>query len=177
MLALGLVQCGVLLTLEGSARRWLSRSGPWTATVLVNGTIMTVYLWHVTAMAWVIGIARLLGGYGMHLRPGTGAWWATRPLWLAALVAMLFVVVAIFGRFERTSGPSPGARLPWWRTLTGALHVCGGLASLAYRGIGSDGFLGIRLASVLAVFAGAAMLGVFHVPWWRKAAAETGRAE
>ena len=49
MLALGVTQMGILLALESPVQRWLSRLGPWTATLLVNGMIMTIYLWHLTA--------------------------------------------------------------------------------------------------------------------------------
>jgi tetratricopeptide (TPR) repeat protein len=43
-------------------RRWLRKIHPWAITVLVNGTIMTIYLWHVTAMCLIIGLAGMLGG-------------------------------------------------------------------------------------------------------------------
>ena len=39
-----------------SLRRWLERLAPWTATVLVNGLIMTVFLWHMTAAVLFLGL-------------------------------------------------------------------------------------------------------------------------
>ena len=65
LLALGVFQLGLVLSVEAPVRRWLERVGPWTATVLVNGTIMTLYLWHVTALVLVVGAANLLGGVGL----------------------------------------------------------------------------------------------------------------
>jgi hypothetical protein len=164
MLALGALQAGLLLALERPARRWLARIGPWTATVLINGTIMSVYLWHLTAMAWIIGLANLAGGFGLRLVPGSGIWWGTRPVWLAVLLAGLLLVLALFGRFERLAGPRPGSSLPAWRTLGGALLVGAGLAILAYAGIGAEGAPGIRWGVLLATFAGAAMLGISPLP-------------
>jgi peptidoglycan/LPS O-acetylase OafA/YrhL len=161
LLALGVLQTGLLLSLEGAARRWLRRITPWSATVLINGTIMSVYLWHLTTMAWIIGLANLAGGFGLHLPPGSAAWWATRPLWLALLLAALLAVLLLFGRFERLAGPRPGSALPVWRTCGGALLACTGLALLALDGIGGDGFLGIRWGVILLTFAGGALLGMY----------------
>ena len=89
MLALGCLQCGLLLALERPARRWLSRTTPWAATVVVNGMIMTVFLWHLTAMVLLIGMAVRLGGVGLGLQPGSAAWWTTRPLWMLVLALCL----------------------------------------------------------------------------------------
>jgi len=56
-------------------RRWLDGPRAWAATVLVNGTIMTVYLWHLTVLALLVGLAFLVGGFGLHFVPGSGQWW------------------------------------------------------------------------------------------------------
>jgi hypothetical protein len=164
LLALGCLQTGLLLVLERPARRWLGRTGPWTAAVLVNGTIMSLYLWHLTTMAWIIGLANLAGGFGLRLEPGSGGWWITRPLWLAVLLAALLPVLALFGRFERLSGAKGGKAPPAWRSCTGAAVVCAGLALLALYGIGGgDAVLGIRWCVLLTTFAGAALAGI---PLW-----------
>ena len=60
LLALGIAQSGAVLALEGPARRLLARPTPWTATVLVNGMIMSLYLWHMTALIAVVGLASAL---------------------------------------------------------------------------------------------------------------------
>jgi len=161
LLVLGILQTGLLLSLERPARRWLRQVTPWAATVLINGTIMSVYLWHLTTMAWIIGLANLAGGVGLHLQPGSATWWATRPLWLALLLAALFLVLLLFGRFERLAGPRPGSAPALWRTCGGALLACTGLALLALHGIGGDGFLGIRWGVILMTFAGGALLGIY----------------
>jgi hypothetical protein len=51
----------------------------WTATVLMNGMIMTVDLWHLTAFVLVMTVCWvLLGGWGLDQVPGSPAWWASR---------------------------------------------------------------------------------------------------
>ena len=50
LLALGAFQFGLLLALESPMRRALDGLRLWTATVLINSMIMTVYLWHITVM-------------------------------------------------------------------------------------------------------------------------------
>lgn len=157
MLAIGLAQTGVLLAAEGPMRRWLRRRLPWTATVLVNGLIMTVFLWHVTAATLLIGLATRLGGVGLGPEPGTGAWWAARPAWLALYAAGLAGLTLLFGRFERT-GP-PRAVVPW-RLVAGAVLACAGLSVVALRGVGGEGWPGSDLLVLALPFAGAALMGV-----------------
>ncbi|MFN0008359.1 MAG: acyltransferase family protein [Planctomycetota bacterium] len=157
LLALAVMQGGLLLSLQAAARRWLSRAAPWTATILVNGMIMTIYLWHLTAMLFVIALSSAVGGVGLRVDPGSGAWWATRPLWHAVLAIALFPLVLMFGRFERPksrTGSSPRAT----RLLAGAALVCAGLALLALGGVGGDGPLGLRPVVLGITFAGAALI-------------------
>jgi peptidoglycan/LPS O-acetylase OafA/YrhL len=162
MLALGCLQGGLLLSLQGPLRRWLARARPWTATVLVNGMIMTVYLWHLTVMVLLIGLGIALGGVGLGLVPGSTTWWLTRPAWMALLATALVPFIAVFGRLERAGGRA--AALPAWRLVIGSLLVCAGLALIALDGIGADGPLGIRWAVVLSALAGAALAGVRLLP-------------
>jgi hypothetical protein len=126
--------------------------------VLVNGTIMTLYLWHVTVMVLMVGLANLLGGVGLGFVPGTSSWWSTRPIWIALLACVLSVFVALFGRFEQTARAGAATPLAAWRGIIGAAGVCGGLTVLALNGIGAEGALGIRIGSVLIALAGAALI-------------------
>jgi hypothetical protein len=148
----------VVFWLETPFRRWLERIGPWTATVLVNGTIMTLYLWHLTVMILVIGLVHWLGDIGLHLRPGSGSWWAARPLWMAVYVAGLAAFVTVFGRFEQTARKGAAASVPAWRAIAGALGVCAGVAMLALGGIGAETALGLRILPAGMVLGGAALI-------------------
>ncbi len=161
MLALGLWQCGLVLTVERPMRRWLERAIPWTGTVLINGMIMTVYLWHLTASTLVIGLALLLGNVGLTIAPGSGVWWAVRPAWLAIYLLTLTPLALMFGRFERGRAGVPSTAA--WRLVVGAALVCAGLALLALGGIGGSGWLGLRLWVLLLPFVGAVLAGVLPV--------------
>jgi hypothetical protein len=163
LLALGAFHFGLVLLLESPIRRWLERLRPWTATVLVNGTIMTLYLWHVTVMVLIIGLVNLLGGIGLGLQPGTWIWWASRPIWIAILAAVLSIFIPVFGRFEQTARTGAAAPIPAWRAVAGAICVCTGLVVLALTGIGAEGLLGIRIWAVIVALAGAAL--VLGLPW------------
>jgi len=157
LIALALAQGGLLLSFQPLLSRWLARAVPWTATVLINGMIMTIYLWHLTAMVLWIGLANVLGGIELSHQPGTGEWWRARPLWIATLAVVLFPLVMIFSRFER---PKAGATTPpAWRLVLGASLLIVGLALLALDGIGGSGWLGLRPVVLALPFAGAALIG------------------
>ena len=160
MLALALVHTGLLLSIEGPMRRWLDRAVPWTATVLVNGMIMTIFLWHLTAATLVVGVALLLGDVGLGVDPATGLWWALRPLWLAVYALALVPCALAFGRLERSG--RGGRSRPGWLLAGGAVVACAGLALLALGGIAADGAgpLGLRLWVLALPFVGAALAGV-----------------
>jgi len=158
MLALGIVQCGLLLSIEAPMRRWLAKPAPWTAVVLINGMIMTVFLWHLTASTLSIGVALLFGGAGLEVAPGSGAWWALRPLWIAVYLLALLPFALGFGRFERSPGSS--REYPGWRLVAGAMLMCGALALLALDGIAGSGWLGLRVGVLIMLFAGAWLAAV-----------------
>ncbi len=158
MLALALVQSGLLLALEVPMRRWLSHARPWTATVLINGMIMTVFLWHLTASTLVIGAALLLGDIGLAVPPGSGTWWAVRPVWMLLYALALIPFAVGFGRFERAS--SKPRTIGAWRLVAGGLLSCGGLALLALSGVAGEGWLGLRVWVLALPFAGAWLAGV-----------------
>lgn len=157
MLALGLAQSGILLSLEAPVRRWLDRVTPWTVTVLINGMIMTIFLWHLTASTLTIGVAMLFGDAGLTIEPGSGLWWVVRPAWMIVYVLALAILAVGFGRFERGGAAAPSAA---WRLVAGAALVCGGLALLALHGIGGEGWLGLRIWLLALPFVGAVLAGV-----------------
>ena len=151
-----------MLALEPWGRSMLDNLNLWTATVLMNGMIMTVYLWHLTAFVLVMTVCWvLLGGWGLDTVPGSGAWWASRPLWFAIYIVVLLPMIAVFGRHERSFGPIRGGRtVPKARVVAGVALICVGLAATAGVTITSpDSALGIRASVVAAPFVGAALMG------------------
>ncbi len=160
LLALAAVQFGVLLSLEAPVRRFLSGSRAWAATVLVNGMIMTVYLWHLTVMVILVAIAFAVGGFGLRIEPGSPEWWLTRPLWIGVLYAVLLPVALVLAPLERRSRPA-GAPVPSAaRQVVGAVLLCFGLARLALFGFGNTPVPGLDAAAFLMAVAGAGIGGV-----------------
>ena len=146
LLTLAIFQAGLILALEGPARRWLARGRVWAGVVLVNGRIMTIYLWHMTAMVVLVGASLLLDGFGLEVAAGTDQWWLTRPLWLAALMATTIPFISVFGRYERP-GPDLRPAPPGWQPVAAVITTCTGLGILAAVGVSdADGLNGIALS-------------------------------
>jgi fucose 4-O-acetylase-like acetyltransferase len=157
LLAFAVLQVGLVLSCEAPVRRWLAGERVWAATVLVNASIMTLYLWHSTVLVLTIGALVALGGPGLGPAPGTAVWWWSRVPWAALLAVLLWPFLALFGRFERAAA---GERVPAaWRLVVGSLLLCGGIGLLSLRGIAADNALGLTPFVVLPL-AGAALAGV-----------------
>ena len=162
LFALGVAQVGLVLSLEPLGRKMLDNLSIWTATVLMNGMIMTVYLWHLTAFVLVMTVMWIgFGGAGLNSVPGTAEWWATRPMWLGVYILALLPMIAIFAKHERSFGPIRGGRtVPKARVVGGVFLICAGLAATAGITITSPtSWSGLNIAVVAAPFVGAALLG------------------
>ncbi len=159
LLALAAAQIGLLLTVERPMRRWLERGRVWTATVLVNGMIMTVFLWHSTVMMLLIGLGFWLAPTVHTVPPASAEWWLLRPAWLAAYGLVTVPLVLVFARFETSTARPAGHPVAAWRLLAGSGVACWGLAMLALDGVGGDGWLGLRVVPLLLPFAGAGLAG------------------
>jgi hypothetical protein len=157
MLAIGFTQAGLILLVAGRISVWLQSSTLWAIVILVGQRIMTVYLWHLTALLCIVALSMAVGGFGLHMTPGSGMWWLTRPIWFAAMIAVLLPLVAIFGRLEdgsRDSHASPPGPL---RSVLGALCACAGLTFMALNGTFADNALGINIFPVAFALAGVAL--------------------
>jgi fucose 4-O-acetylase-like acetyltransferase len=118
ILALTAMQLGLVLLIRPAATRALHhRRRLWTAVVAVNASIMTIFLWHLSALA--IGATLLLAGPLPFPQPevATGLWWATRLPWLVTMAVVLGGLVAGAGRSERGAlrrpSPAGAAPAPW----------------------------------------------------------------
>ena len=154
MLAVGAVQIGAILLFTDLAQAWLQRTRPWALVILFNQMIMSIYLWHMTALIIVVGIAVLLGGVGLQEPPGSGAWWAMRPVWLALFTVVLVPLVLIFVRFEAGSRTKPAGRPGPILAMLGALMTCAGLIVMAMVGLGADNITGVNWLAVGLVAVG-----------------------
>ena len=155
LLALGVAQAGLVLFLEPFARRILRRSKVWTATVFVNGMIMSLFLWHMTAMVAVYGLLYLMGGVAMSMLPGSEGWWMTRPTLILSFGIMLIPLVALVNRFERPAAHIIEASRR--RLVAGASLVCIGLAMMSDGGVATSS--GFRFIPSLLPFIGTGLVG------------------
>lgn len=153
ILTLTIWEIGLALWLRGPVARWLSRRRPWAAVVGINSVIMTAFLWHLSVLVAVVGVAFPLGFPQPEV--GTAHWWLLRPLWIVLLAVPLIAVVALIGGVERRGlmrrheGSAPdrasallaaiGAVLVLWGVLGFAI---GGLKQL-FSPLG-DTWLGLR---------------------------------
>jgi Acyltransferase family len=145
LLVFGVAQVGLVLALEGPMRRWLAGR--------------RAYLWHLTVLALLVGLATLVGDFGLQLEPGSTQWWLARIPWFAVLIAGLGLLMPLVARFERSSPLPPDFTPSAPRVLIGAALVSAGIAFLALDGIAAAGALGVRGVVVGGLILGAWMIG------------------
>jgi hypothetical protein len=129
--ALGVAQIGIALVLRDPLTRWLQRARVWTAVVVVNLSVVSIYLWHQAALTLAARVVLPLGY--PDPQPGTAAWWAARLIWLVIPALVLAGIVAIVGPAERLAAPSrvrPG-RGTGAVAIVGVVLVCVGFLALA----------------------------------------------
>jgi hypothetical protein len=160
LLAVAAFQFGAVRFAEPWQKRMLERASAWTATVLINGLIMTVFLWHSTVMMLAYGASLWLAdGFGMHAMPNSGAWWLAKIPWVLAFSAILLVLVGPLSLLERVP-KSDAKHPPPWLTIAGCLCACAGLAQLTLRGVGGDGPLGLAVVPLILPWIGAELAGL-----------------
>jgi hypothetical protein len=160
LLALGIFQFGLLLALESPMRRLLDGLRLWTATVLINSMIMTVYLWHITVMVLFAATLYLAGGVGLGVEPGTAEWWWTRPVWILILFCLLLPVALLLSPLERRGRAADAAIPGVGRQIAGAIMICLGVALLAMYGYGGGPIARLDLISFSLVIVGSGISGL-----------------
>ncbi|MEN4473653.1 acyltransferase [Mycolicibacterium cosmeticum] len=138
----------------GPVRRWAQRPRVWTVVATGNAGAMTLYLWHIPAIA-VATFGLHAGGLDAYDVHAAGFWG------LLALRAVVFAVV-MTGLFLLLS-PLEHRRLPWWdrpAAATGARSVAAGalvcaagvalllMAKFGLSGAAGYGALGVFLVAV-----------------------------
>ncbi|AQA05228.1 acetyltransferase [Mycobacterium sp. MS1601] len=145
----------------GAVNRWAARPRVWRAVAVGNGGAMTLYLWHIPAIAVAAFSLNALGldAYDVHA-PG---FWG-----LLALRALVFAVV--MGVLFRALSPLEHHPLPWWdspaaatgaRSVTAGVLVCvAGIAVLLLAKHGLAGVVGwTSLGAFVAACAAARLAG------------------
>ena len=171
LIALTIWLVSAAMLARDSVNRWLQGTRPWTAVIAANSMIMTVFLWHLTALLLAIVVAYPLG-FPQHAG-GSAAWWITRPLWLAVLGVALVPLVLVFSKYERARGGRTGSHVPPdpLATAVGVAMLIVGMAGFAQGGfvgmVGSTGtdlgvFVANPLLSALHLGVALALLGPGH---------------
>jgi hypothetical protein len=126
--------CGAI-----SVEPWLARvvadERRWRATVALEGRLMTVYLWHLTALGVLGGAALAAGGIGLTDYPDTKEWWILRPVWLLALAATTLALTLLVGRWEDPTARKASSGTPALLPLLEVAVACLGLGYLASEGM------------------------------------------
>ena len=164
MAFLGMLQAGLVLSLEKPLTPLLRRPGLWFVTVLVNQRIMTWFLWHLTVMVGLAHLLLALDARALLPEPLSGVWWATRPVWAVVLLALTGLVVLVMGRFETPRAderPAP----PVWKPLAAGVTVIAGLAVMANVGVVGEG--GVTWWWPLLPVVGMVLCGVVRTPTGR----------
>ena len=163
LLALGLTQIGFLLSIESPMRRWLSRGKVWTSTVLVNGLIMPIFLWHSTVMMLLIGASFWLLPNLLLAIPGSSDWWLLRPVWIWVYLIFMLVLLPLFLGLEKVVTANERKNSSLLRIFIAGVLMCVGLALLAANGVTGDGPLGLNwLACTLPIIGG--FVALFRTP-------------
>ena len=135
VLFLGLfLACGAI-AVEPRLSRAVTDPRRWRAVVAVEGRLMTVYLWHLTALAVLGAAAKAAGGLGMTAYPDTREWWVLRPAWLLALAATTALLTVLVGRWENPTARKAASRTPAALPLLEVAVACAGLGYLASEGM------------------------------------------
>ena len=137
---------GLAVLVREPVSQWLAGRRVWTVVIAANGVVMTVFLWHLTAL--FVGQAVLLA-LRLPVPPAASAgWWLSRPVWIALLALVCAGLVSLFrwaepaGRVAVTGG---GAA----RAAVGAAAVCVGILGVATTGL--DGMLAGRTTTLVAL--------------------------
>jgi peptidoglycan/LPS O-acetylase OafA/YrhL len=160
LMALGLFQFGLLMSLEAPMQRILAGLKTWTCTVIVNTMIMTIYLWHMTILLIVLAVSYYTGGFGLTIEPGTAAWWSTRPLWLAVLAVLLVPVALLLSPLERVARPKDAPLLSSWRLVGGAIMAGLGITLATLLGFDGNIFSLTNTGVIALVLGGAWICGL-----------------
>ncbi|MCV6967210.1 acetyltransferase [Mycobacterium intermedium] len=152
----------VFVAAAGAVRRWAARPRVWGIVAMGNGGAMTLYLWHIPAIAIAAFGLHALGfdAYNVHA-PG---FWS-----LLALRAVVFAVVMAVA--FRLLTPLEHRSLPWWdgsvsvsgagrvrSLLAGALICVAGVALVLLAKNGLSGFAGFAALGCFLVATATARL-------------------
>jgi hypothetical protein len=147
----------LFVTAAGAIRRWAARPRVWYVVAVGNGGAMTLYLWHIPAIA--------VATFALHA-VGLDAYDVDAPGFWAHLALRAVVFTVVMALAFRLLSPLEHRRLPWWdapvkatgarSTVAGALMCVAGVALvlLAKNGLsGAEGWTALGCFLAAAAFA------------------------
>ncbi|RZT15625.1 acyltransferase-like protein [Mycobacterium sp. BK558] len=149
------MSCAFVLGARG-LQRWAQRPRVWRVVAAGNAGAMTLYLWHIPAIAVAtFGLNAVgLDAYDVHA-PNFWTLLALRAVVFAVVMSVFFVLLS----------PLEHRRLPWWDApvravgaragVTGALVCAAGVALVLTAKFGLSGWGWVALAAFVAMLVGA----------------------
>lgn len=104
----------VFVAAAGAIRRWAARPRVWYVVAVGNGGAMTLYLWHIPAIA--------VATFALHA-VGLDAYDVDAPGFWAHLALRAVVFTVVMAVAFRLLSPLEHRRLPWWDAPAGATGV------------------------------------------------------
>ena len=147
----------VFVTAAGAIRRWAERPRVWHAVAVGNGGAMTLYLWHIPAIA--------VATFSLHA-VGLDAYDVDAPRFWGVLALRALVFAVVMAIAFQLLAPLEHRPLPWWdrsvratgarSTAAGVLVCVAGVALLLMAKNGLNGYAGwTALGCFLAALAAA----------------------
>jgi len=160
LLLLGLAQIALCMSLEPLAKVLLSNKRVWAGVILINAMIMTLFLWHSTAMMLVIGSVFLLMPELYNIYPGSSNWWLSRPLWILAYALATLPLLLLFSKYEN---PKKAENPPGLISLFfGCLLTSAAIGYLAKNGFGGAAHWIIDGSAIALVVIGVSLIGALR---------------
>lgn len=161
VIAVAVLQLGIAMAVRPALAPLLQRRRFWFVVAAVNRSVMTIFLWHLTAITMVTGIV-LLAGWTL-VEPGTGTWWWHKVLWLAAASAVTLIIVALLSPIETRMSGTGSSHAVGWSSAAGIVLVALGMTMIASAGFADPFTRG-----------GVALAGLTFAPAWGAAAVVAG---
>jgi len=164
LVALGFAQTGLALLARGVLTRLVLRHRiAGAVTMVLNRNAMTILLWHFTALVLTAVVVLPLGIVPDALA-GSLAWWGLRVAAVAAMAGPLAVLVAVFGRGERTrtaNRSSASTPVPAWRAVVAATAGAVACSMITLGGLNDGGTALLGLPAAALALLGASAVLVF----------------
>lgn len=143
LLALTMVQLGVVLALRRTVTAWLQRPAVWAPVALIGAGLMSVYLWHQPVLVLVANLVYPLGWMPVTETVDL-SWWLWRLPWVALCGSVLVLIVVLVQRFEsgtKAAAPTARGHSALLRRVAGLLLFCLGIAGFIETGLVQEGWL------------------------------------